>query len=300
VKEQRILIEVDLAQAEWVVTGFVAQEPRMIDVFYNRKDAHLVTGGFISGAPDDFIIAENKVTGHEHDPDIITKERINLKAQFPNIDFNSIFLPRSMSIRFAGKKSNHGLNYRLGYKNFSLHNEISETDGKKIVDRYRNRAYPRLPLWYSEIEDQIRKNRTLINCFGDKREFRGPLDNALFMAATAFIPQSTVARITKAGMYDYYNDSSNLVQQSSDLLAQVHDSCLFQVLFDSFSKCAEICTRLRMHMSEPCIYHQREFTIRTDIKIGHNWGYMVEVNDTGDLAHDIEMAWGSLENAKEN
>ena len=289
----RVLVEIDLAQAEWIVTGFVAQEPRMIDVFYNRKDAHLTTGGLISGAPEDFITIENKMIAHEKDPNFITSVRLELKSKFPNLDYHNLFLPRSMSIRQAGKKSNHGLNYRLEYKNFSLHNEIPEGDGKKIVDRYRNIAYPRLPVWYKEIEDKIRKDRTLVNCFGDKREFRGPIGSDLFMAATAFIPQSTVARITKAGMYDFYTDTSSLLI-GTELLAQVHDSCIFQALFSSWSELASICTRLKMHMSEPCIYHQREFTLRTDVKIGKNWGEMVEVKETGDPAGDLERAWSTV------
>jgi len=288
----KILVDIDLAQAEWVVTGFEAQDPRMIDVYINNRDPHATTGQLVTKAPLDFIARDAEIIGHLNDQETIQEKRLELMNDFPHVDFRGIFLPRTMSIRQCGKKANHGLNYLLGYKNFALHNEITESESKIICETYRNRAYRRLPLWYAEIEKQIRKNRTLENCFGDKRKFLGPINDELIKQATAWKPQSTVARLTKFGMNGVYYDNWKWMRKATEIRAQVHDSLATQVEFDSPSMLAAIARRLRMHFSEPCCCHQREFIIRSDFKIGFFWGEdsMIEVVETGDLENDIAVA----------
>lgn len=290
----RLLYEVDLAKAEWVVTAYAAPDLRMIEVVETNKDPHINTGKLISDAPESLILHDHKLVGHTSDPTEILK--IRKDANLPLADY---FFPRSMSIRQAGKKSNHGLNYNMQYKRFALENEMDEGDARRICDLYRNKAYRGLPIWYEAIDRQLRETRTLINCFGDKRRFMERVDHDLLSAAIAFIPQSTVARVVKYGMKGIYLDPLRYMSKV-DVRANVYDSLTGQMDFSSFQEGADQIRRIRYHMSEPCRYHGREFTIRTDVKVGLSWGEGFMVNlPCLNLEKELEEAWGEACEARQ-
>ena len=66
-------VELDLRQAEWIVTAFLAQEPNMMDIYWSEKDPHLSTGSLLSNAPAEIIQKDNKLIGHLTDPIGIAK-----------------------------------------------------------------------------------------------------------------------------------------------------------------------------------------------------------------------------------
>jgi hypothetical protein len=121
-----MFLEFDLANAEWVVTAYLAGDENMIEIIQSGRSPHIATGALISGAPEEFVLEEHKLLGMQSDPDTIRSIRKGLKIP------QGIFMPRSMSIRQAGKKSNHGLNYGMRYRRFALENEMPETDAKPI------------------------------------------------------------------------------------------------------------------------------------------------------------------------
>src|SRR5215510_138225 len=131
-----MMLEFDLAGAEWVVVAYLANDENMIGVVKSGKSPHIVTGSLISGASEDFVLQEHKLVGSHTDPNTI--EMLRRQLTIPP----GIFLPRIMSIRQAGKKSNHGLNYNMKYRRFALENEMPEADAEPIVNAYVNKAYP--------------------------------------------------------------------------------------------------------------------------------------------------------------
>ena len=288
-------VELDLRQAEWIVTAFLAQESKMMDIYWSGKDPHLSTGSLLSGASPEIIQEDNKLVGHMTDPLEITKKR---KA-FTVEEMTNYYFPRSMSIRQAGKKSNHGFNYRMGYKRFALENEIKEAESKIIHQKYHY-AYPGLNSWYEEIEHIMRTDRTLQTCFGDKRRFLGAYTTEMVNEAISWAPQTTVARVTKYGMVGVYIDPR--LNRKMDLRANVHDSILVRVEYSSAAELISLIRIAKSHMGERLEYHHREFTLRVDAKVGVNWGYMEEIpekiTDEGVVQAALEKSIGKAEEAK--
>jgi DNA polymerase I-like protein with 3'-5' exonuclease and polymerase domains/uracil-DNA glycosylase len=269
-----MLIEFDLAGAEWVVVAYLTGDQNMINVVESGKSPHVVTGALISGAPEELVALEHKIVDSATDPEVIEE----LRKQIPQLLEGEFFLPRSMSIRQAGKKSNHGLNYDMKYRRFALENEMDEADAEKIVTLYRIAAYPGLVKWHEkEVEDLRKNDRCLWNCFGRKVRLLSEWGQELFNAVYSFKPQSTVGDITEQGMVEAYglNDPDF---QPAQLLAQVHDSLVFQYPVDDFEGMAWFIHRMLNDVLKPEISYTgadgvvRKFKINVDCKIGISWG----------------------------
>lgn len=283
-----ILIEFDLAGAEWVVVAYLAGDQNMIGVVESGRSPHVVTGSLISGASEEFVTQEHKVVGSNTDPDTIRALRSVLDAP------PGIFLPRSMSIRQAGKKSNHGCNYYMRYKRFALENEMPEADAEPIVEYYSTKAYPGLQKYWEMTRTMMKDNgRVLENCLGRKVRLMGEWGVELWMAAYSFVPQSTVFDVCRIGMIRAYQDES-LVFHDMHIGAQVHDSLMSNyptpVTDDDYYALARFLhDMVYHHMRVPLHYIgavdqvERQFTLGVDAKMGYNWGDMRSVKVTQDL-----------------
>ena len=287
-KNQKLLIELDKAGAEWVVVAYLSGDGQMLKVLRSTRSPHVITGSLISGCPQDLVEKESKLVGLQTDPNLVETSR----QELPELQGNGYFLPRTMSIRQAGKKANHGLNYGLGYKTFALYNEMEERDAKEIVRRYHEDAYPGIRQWHEKIKRQLSKDKTLSNCFGRKRKFIDAWGMELWLDAYSFIPQSTVVDMVNIGMTNAFDDKSLDFQ----LLAQVHDSILIQVP-PEWEKAAKDCKKIALDYMMPTIqYGAREFQIPTDVKVGYDWSNMRGVNVTSQtLAADIREAIEAIE-----
>jgi hypothetical protein len=287
-KNQKLLIELDKAGAEWVVVAYLSGDGQMLKVLRSTRSPHVITGSLISGCPQDLVEKESKLVGLQTDPNLVETSR----QELPELQGNGYFLPRTMSIRQAGKKANHGLNYGLGYKTFALYNEMEERDAKEIVRRYHEDAYPGIRQWHEKIKRQLAKDKTLSNCFGRKRKFIDAWGMELWLDAYSFIPQSTVVDMVNIGMTNAFDDKSLDFQ----LLAQVHDSILIQVP-PEWEKAAQDCKKIALDYMMPTIqYGAREFQIPTDVKVGYDWSNMRGVNVTSQtLATDIREAIEAIE-----
>ena len=287
-KNQKLLIELDKAGAEWVVVAYLSGDGQMLKVLRSTRSPHVITGSLISGCPQDLVEKESKLVGLQTDPNLVETSR----QELPELQVNGYCLPRTMSIRQAGKKANHGLNYGLGYKTFALYNEMEERDAKEIVRRYHEDAYPCIRQWHVKIKRQLAKDKTLSNCFGRKRKFIDAWGMELWLDAYSFIPQSTVVDMVNIGMTNAFDDKSLDFQ----LLAQVHDSILIQVP-PEWEKAAKDCKKIALDYMMPTIqYGAREFQIPTDVKVGYDWSNMRGVNVTSQtLATDIREAIEAIE-----
>jgi len=280
---KHVLIEFDLAGAEWVVVAYMAGDANMLDVVASGKSPHVVTGSLMCRVPEDLVIEENKLVGIHTDPDIVASYRSRLT--FPV----NAFLPRSMSIRQAGKKSNHGLNYFMRYKRFAFENEMPETDAKPIVEAYSTIAYPGIQTYWDDTRTTLKKeDRCLVNPFGRKVRLMGEWGVDLFMAAYAFRPQSTVFDVCRTGMIRSYKDG-HPCSWSMKMGAQVHDSLMAMYPSGNWEEMALFCQRMiYQHMRVPLGITDphgvtREMVLGVDAKVGHNWGEMQSVKVTANL-----------------
>lgn len=290
-----ILVEFDLAGAEWVVVAYLAGDQNMIGVVESGRSPHIVTGALISGASEEFVKHEHEVVGSNTDPDTIRTLRSGLATP------PGIFLPRSMSIRQAGKKSNHGCNYYMRYKRFALENEMPETDAEPIVEFYSTKAYPGLQKYWEWVRDTMKGNgRVLENYFGRKVRLVGEWGVELWMAAYSYIPQSTVFDVCRRGMIKAYDDDT-IAFCDMHLGAQVHDSVMAAYPYprtqDDFYNLAKFLRKMvHGHMRTELRYTgavdkvERSFTLGVDAKIGVNWGEMGKV----DVGQDLDAIVASV------
>ena len=306
----RCLVEIDEAQAEWVVTAFLSRDDGMLKVIREKLNPHAHTGALISGAPKSFIAAEKELVGHASDPTVIASLRRELPSTWEGLRVADFFLPRTMSIYQAGKKSNHGLNYNMQYKRFALENEMPETDASRIVSLYRDVAYPGLKRYYREVEAELTENnRVLRNCFGQTLKLLDRWGPDLLDAAYAFKPQSTVGNITKWGWRYVYEDTTRLRRVEPG--PNVHDSIVTQNDFDSVDELGEQINLCSDYLATPFTYHGVSHIIPREVKVGLNWGEYhpttnplgmrdVEVDDDShvDLA-SLQKVWSEVSAAAE-
>ncbi len=273
------LIEMDKVQAEWVATAYISGDPQMIRVVESGVDSHASTAQLITGMPIDIILEEHKLLKHASNPDEIQEIRKKFALADERVleEYRkAIFIPRSMSLRQCGKKSNHAFDYGMGPTEFALQNETSNQDALQAYNGY-HRAY-RLRAWFQTIQYELGKNRTLYNCYGRKIKLLGPWDDPLYQQAYSFKPQSTVGDLTNDMVYDIYHSPDPAVQLI-ELLGNIHDSVLFQIpLSAGVEKIMEAIYKVKV-IAEPTLkYNNREFIIQTDIKIGPDWGNMKELS----------------------
>lgn len=304
-----ILIEFDLAGAEWVVVAYLSGDENMLGVVESGKSPHIVTGALISGLPEDLVQKDHEVVGNNTGPDTVTALRADIKFPDGHVDIygkvHGVFIPRSMSIRQMGKKSNHGLNYYMRYRRAAMEWEISEKDAEPIVELYSKKAYPGLQDYWADTRKIMKDNkRCLTNCFGRKVCMMGEWGVELYMAAYSFRPQSTVFDICRRGMIGAYNDNSlNFINMK--LGAQVHDSVMMNYPIpqdkDGWYVLCEFLDRMtNVHLHQPIAYTDpkgitRDFVLGVDTKMGHNWGVMHSVKVTQHYDDMIEVMQSLLD-----
>jgi DNA polymerase I-like protein with 3'-5' exonuclease and polymerase domains len=275
-----MFIELDKSQAEWVVVAYATGDANMIAAIEAGTDVHLHTAHLMFNLPTDLIEHERKLIGHSTDADIIRE----LRLSDPDLKAYAYTLPRTMSARQCGKKSNHGLNYDEGYRGFAMINEMDEKEAKRVYDLY-HRIYPGIKIWYNAVQNDLRKSRCLTNCLGRKVRFMGQWGDDLFKSAYSMIPQSTVVDSLNLGMEQIYEDQWITQSLNVDVLAQVHDSILMQVPIDLMKvkeNFDDFYQRICLYTSPELEYNGKKFKIKSDVGIGLNWGESHKVhNPTG-------------------
>ena len=182
------------------------------------------------------------------------------------------FLIRSEGRISVTGNSNHGLNYGEGFKTFSITNDITEKQGKWVVDRY-HMAYPGVRQgFHTMIQLMLRRNRVVTNVMGRKRIFLDQWGEKLLMAAYAHFPQSTVADIINERGIDYiWRDQETFAPL--ELLNQIHDSIGFQLpLSIGWERMASILLKVKSSLETPLSWESHTFTIPVDITMNLTLG----------------------------
>ena len=278
----------DLSQIENRIVAYVGGVIEQIKAFEQGIDLHRLTASMIFGKPYD---------------------------QISDKDGSSPLGDGRQSERFWGKKGNHATNYDVGYKTFALVNEMPESEAKMVLERI-HRGYPQIRQGYHLIiQEMLKKNRYVVNLFGRKRLFLGPIIPSqttprsacltTYREAYAHLPQSTTAdKINEHGVeFIYYNQQWF---KPVELLTQIHDSIVFQIpLSIPWTQHAEIILRIKNSLEKPLHWRGREIPTPCDVSIGLNMCKedMIELkskdvpNDANKLASLIRESYLKL---KEN
>jgi DNA polymerase I-like protein with 3'-5' exonuclease and polymerase domains len=287
-----MLLNFDKRGAEWIIVAYLSADENMLRIVTENKDAHSETGSLITGLPIEVIQRERKLIGELSEPNRIEELR---RLHMPEM-LDARFIPRTMSVRQCGKKSNHGLNYDEQFRTFALVNELEEKEAKRIIHLYRNVAYPGIPEWYREIQAELRDNdRVLTDLLGNKCFLMGNWNEDLFRQGYAYKPQSTVGRMVNRALSLAMDDEADFMQPM-EILSQVHDNIVVQYPLD-FENMARMCIRMDEHMSPQLTHKGRTFALQTDCKVGFNRAHMLDVTlstDVGTLAASLEQAYSKL------
>jgi len=279
-----MMISFDKRQAEWIVVAYQSGDANMIKIISEGRDVHAATGSMMYGVSEEIVKLEDQAVKHETDPNVIR----GLRQQIPELA-GLHGLPRSMSIRQAGKKSNHGLNYDEGVYMFALTNEIIQAEAKIMIDKY-HAIYPGIRHNHAAIQTMLRKDRCLTNCFGRKYHFLDDWGPNLFKSAYAFIPQSTIPDLLNLGIMEIYESEDSYLKRG-ELLAQVHDEALYQFPLDLGAPGLGYIIRvIAEDIFNPIMeYGGRSFQIPTDVKVSlHNWSDMTKLELDDNLTKQLE------------
>jgi uracil-DNA glycosylase family 4 len=275
---------IDLSQIENRIVAYVGGVISQIKAFEEGIDLHALTASIILGKPVD---------------------------EISDKDGSSSIGDGRQSERFWGKKGNHATNYDVGYKTFALVNELTETEAKHTIETI-HRGYPQIRNGYHvTIQEMLKHNRTVINLFGRRRLFLGPVIPSYpnvpasachntYREAYAHLPQSTTAdKINEQGVeFIYYNQQQF---KPVELLTQIHDSVVFQIpLSIPWTEHARMLLLIKNSLEQPLEWKGRTIPTPADISIGLNMAKheMKEIKSK-DVPNSIELLAQKLEDIHE-
>jgi DNA polymerase-1 len=251
------IAEFDLNRGESWVYSHLANEPEMMRIHREGEDFHTITACAISSAFGEPIRYDD----------------------WP--DFAAADAEGAYKLRFLGKKTNHARAYRMGdHRAMEVVNSESDDTGITIVAREAKLAgelwlqrYPFIKTWWSGIEAELGKARTLTTPYGRTRQFFDRWGDHLFKEATAYVPQSTSVDYINGGMLRVYHDLVLPCRWGVELLHQNHDSILIQ--YDEGSRSKVIPAVIDL-LESTVIVGGHEITIPVEAQYGHSWGTMTE------------------------
>lgn len=183
---------------------------------------------------------------------------------------------------FLGKKMRHSGNYMIGWKELMgrINAEAMETgvfveaaEVKRMIEKYLM-LHPGLPVWWREIEHEVRSNGGLIrNLFGFPRVFHNHISRCL-PTVVAHKPQSTVGDCLNFGLLACDADP-DLADAGFQLFLNVHDAIGFQYPIENRDF---VLPRVRENLSIPIPIPKtgKELIIPVELEIGPNWGDLEE------------------------
>jgi uracil-DNA glycosylase family 4 len=160
----------------------------------------------------------------------------------------------------------HGTNYRMGPFGFAYAANIPVAEAKQHRDAFLNRFPGIIGSYYKYVEESVNNTRMLYNPFGRRQVFFKHIDESVYKAACAFIPQSTSSDLTKkaiARVRKYYT-----------VLMDLHDGLYISVPPKEWKFGAEA---LQEAFDVPIPIFGKERRIPIDVSIGPSWGEMEEI-----------------------
>lgn len=279
--KDHVLISADFSQAEsWIVMA-LSKDPKM-EKSLKYGDIHTETAANIILFPDSTCPHVHWSAGNfpwKKQPD----------GSLICVHSNCIV---TADARYTGKRLNHGTSYRMGFeKQASVINKDSDKPPYITISLtqsdYYNRGwkkyYANVPgVWWPNIEEQLRINRTIINCYGHRFIFNGNWGDELFRAATAEEPQSTVACHANGVVHPelgipggFLSIYKNCLGHGVERITNVsHDSIVCEVRKSVYHSVAG---EIYKYLHRPLVCNGQEFTIPVDIEVGERWGELEKV-----------------------
>lgn len=236
-------VQADYVQAEAVIMAYIINDYRLIELFersYGLKPS------------------ERKEKG------------LDLHAQTAAAMFGVKLDEVTPEQRAIGKRIRHATNYDAGPKVLAYSLKINLATAKNLLKVFYN-ANPQLSVYRREIQNQLAKDRTLVNLFGRKHRFFDRWGTRLFKSAYAYIPQSTVGDLLNKALVRFYNKYGKEIT----LVFQLHDA---MYVLSEIGKRKYTIDALREAMDIQLEYKDYKFKIDVDFAAGPSWGEMEELD----------------------
>ncbi len=237
----KLLVQIDLSQAESRYVAYESPEPKLISMLENKEDVHRFVAGAIYNKPSELI--------GKNSPE-----------------------------RQLGKKSGHSANYGVGPDTFAeaclteMDLVVTRQEAKHIIDTYFQ-IFPGIRNRQNNIQKQIRLSKKLSTPFGRERTFYDRIGDGLFREAYAYAPQSTIPDITNCLMLYLFTHCPNV-----DFLLQVHDSLLLQVDETKVNELANLAVQYEKWHPK-IVLPGGELIIPIDIEVGTTWKKMEKLQE---------------------
>jgi DNA polymerase-1 len=236
-----VFVQADYKQAEAVVVSYLIGDTRLKKLFQDsfglsdeeckarHLDVHKITAAMMFGTPVETVTAD---------------------------------------MRRVGKTIRHAVNYSAGPGVLATKLNCSTKEAKKLLDRFHN-SCPQLQIWQAQIQNELRRTRTLTNLLGRKHRFIDRWGDGLFRSAYSFVPQSTVGDLLNAALVKLYH----LYGEKLNIALQLHDAIYVTVEESNvdYAKAA-----LLECMLIPLTCNRESFKIDVDFKVGKTWGDLEE------------------------
>ena len=246
-----VMLASDLEKAEAMFIAWDAEDLEYIGIFQRGIDVHWESTKRIFSFPKD------------------------LKYE-KDLDYSSPILGEEKEmwlLRQIGKTVEYADSYGMGpimLQNILIREEIYlDVATCKLLLSQRRKARPMVLRWQGEIRNEIRATRILETPLGDRREFRGRMNDSLFRSAYSFKPQCTVGRIVELAIQDIHEKTDVFIP-----LLNVHDEVVGQCRENDLPEAMRI---VKSAMERPIVLHDRELTIPCSFKYGSNWGNLKEL-----------------------
>jgi len=273
-------VQPDQAGAEALIVAYLCQPGRFRDIFIHKIKPHVFVALHL------FQKQFEAHLGRSLAP-YIAASPANLRNVPGWSDVEAVIKdsdnwPASRRYYFIAKCVCHGSNY--GAQAFTLALEVlkksegtvalTDRDAQIFLNIYHN-LFPELKVWHDAVRKQLYATRILRNLYGYPRTFYGPLDDTLFRAAYAFIPQSTVGTITNVAATEIQRNLDNRVYTDFELLQNNHDSLLAQTHPE---RALEVGRIIQQHLGQKLVGpHGDAFVMRSGVSVGPNWKEMKEI-----------------------
>jgi len=177
--------------------------------------------------------------------------------------------------RSIGKTLRHGTNYSAGPTVVANRLGVTLAKAKEYIEMY-HRANPALRMWHVQIQEELKRTRTLTNLLGRKHRFLDRWGDSLFRSAYSFIPQSTIGDLLNLALSRFYNALPSFPFDVTPIL-QLHDA-MYNLVKEEYVM--DAIKEIRKYMLIPLYYNNREFTIDVDFKVKDSWadGEELDIN----------------------
>lgn len=256
--KDKLLVSIDLAQAESWVVAYLANE-RNMKYALKFSDIHCQGTGailFVTGCGHDWVKGENKC--------------------------KNCGVVLSKNQRYLGKRYNHATSYGMkSDKAARIINADSDkppyvtvTSAESEIYHNRWHQYYNVKGWWAEV---LSKGHVMTTTYGRTRTFYGIWGDDLEREKIANEPQSTVADHFNGAIHPLIGIPGGLITiyrtlirpyREHRILNQSHDSCILELPKQS---AAQIGIEAQQLLKRPMVIKGEEFIIPTDGKIGDRW-----------------------------